>query len=90
MYNLKVIPRENRTKFLEDRCKLIYEDASPNPKQGGSVNGTLQCRKMNKDELKDIIREVVTAIGDSYSNFYNNKTETFQKEISSIEEQIAS
>ena len=71
--------RYNTTKFLEEWCKLIYKVVFPIPKQGIIGNSTRQCRKMNKYDHKDIIKEVVTAIGESYSNVDNNNTEKIQK-----------
>ena len=50
MYNLKVIYRDNSTKFLEEQCKIIVKVVFPNTKQGVSGNGDFRCRKMNKDE----------------------------------------
>ena len=72
--------RDNSTKFLEEWCKLIYTGFFPNPKQVGIGNVNRQCRKMNKGDHKDIIKKVVTAIGDSDSNAENNKTEVLRRE----------
>ena len=62
------------TKFLEERCKLIYKVVFINPKQDGSDHENSQMQKMKKDERKYIIIDVVTEIGDSDSNANNSKT----------------
>ena len=46
----KVMYRENSTKFLEDRHKLIYKGFFSNKNKCRSVNGTCQRGKMNKDD----------------------------------------
>ena len=90
MDHFKGVSKEKRTKFLEEQHKLIDKGVFSNPKQGGSGNGNLQRGKMSKDDCKYIVREVVTAIGESASNAVNNKMEILQQETAGTEEQCAS
>ena len=52
---------------MEERRNLIDKIVLPKKKQGVSVNGTSQLGKMKKDDCEYILREVVTAIGESDS-----------------------
>ena len=62
MYALEAMSKDKRMKFLKVRCKITDKGVSTKTKQGGSFNGFFQRRKIDKDNRKDIVREVVTVI----------------------------
>ena len=88
MENFKGMSRDKRTKFLEDMRKIIDKGVLPKPKKVGGENETCQRRKINKDDREAIVRNVVTAIGESTFNDDKTNTENNQQSTTGKEEQI--